>query len=291
MKNIKLFLVFIVLIGITGCSQNNSDDELSIVTSFFPLQSLVEEMLGYHVSVIIEGGGDPHDFEPTAKQRVAIAEADVFFYHGAGFEFWFNEDMVDQGQSIELSFGIDLLEDLDQHAHGHDSVDPHTWLDPNNAKIILLNIHETLMELYPESKESLDNNLERLTQEIDALINDYSKLVHADNVNMVVDHHAYGYIAEAFNLNQKAIIEGVADGDVSFKQTEAAIEEINDLKVKAIFVDPSYRNDIVDTIAKATGVQVLELYTLEQRIDDRSYLDMLRANYENLSKGLGVTND
>lgn len=288
MKIYKIIISLILVLIITGCRSDKDDDAMKIVTSFFPVHSLVEELVGHEVSVIVDGGGDPHDFEPTAKQRVAIAEADLFFYHGAGFEFWFEESMVQDGISVEVSEGIKLLEDLDHDSHGHGGVDPHTWLDPNNAHIILDNIYQALLEFDLENKASYKENYEKISKELDAIILDYEHLNKARNKNMVVDHHAYGYLEKGYNLKQEAIIEGVADGDVSFKQTETAIEQIQDLKVKAIFVDPSYRNDIVETIQKATQVEIYDLYTLEQGIDDFTYLEMLKINYDNLNKGLGL---
>lgn len=289
MKIYRVLLAVLLVLVATACSQkNNNEDDLKLVTSFFPVHSLVQQMVGREVEVMVDGGGDPHDFEPTAKQRVKIAEADLFFYHGAGFEFWFNEDMLEDGLSVELSNGISLLEDHDHASHGHDTVDPHTWLDPKNAQVMLDIIHATLLDVDPENGEVYNKNYEKISDELNGIIEDYERLKDVKNKHMVVDHHAYGYLESGYGLIQDAIIEGVADGDVSFKQTERAIEQIKELQVKAIFVDPSYKNDIIDTIQQATNVEVYDLYTLEQKIDDRSYLEMLRANYENLSKGLGA---
>ena len=286
MKNIKVLMIALVLLLVAGCTKTNEANELKIVTSFFPVQSLTQALVGQDVRVIVEGG-DAHHFEPTPKERVAMAEADLFLYHGAGFEFWFEPSMVTKGLSVEVSKGVDLLEDLDHDGHGHGGVDPHTWLDPNNAAIMLDNIYQALVELDPSGQELYKTNYDKVSKELNEIISDYKQLLEVKNHHMVVDHHAYGYLEKGYNLHQEAIIEGVATGDVSFKQTERAIEEIKELGVKAIFVDPSYRNDIIDTIQAATEVDVFNLYTLEQKVDDRSYLDMLKANYESLYKGLG----
>ena len=288
MKHFKIIIASLLVLGLVGCSQNNNKKELNIVTSFFPIHSLVKEMVGHEVEVIVDS--DAHDFEPTAKQRVKIAEADLFFYHGAGFEFWFEDSMVNDGISVELSKGIPLLEDHDHDHEGHDhgAIDPHTWLDPANGKIMLTNIYESLIETDPKNKDLYQENFDTLTQEFDLLIQNYQTLTTIDNTTLVVDHHAYGYLEEGYNLKQEAIIEGVADGDVSFKQTERAIEKINTLNIKGIFVDPSYKNDIIDTIQKETNTTIYDLYTLEQGLNDYSYLEMLDMNYQSLSKGLGT---
>lgn len=279
MKKIKITLIFLILILLSSCKKTPSNDK--IVTTFYPIHSLTEELTKQPVESIIEGGGDPHEFEPTARQRALISETDLFLYHDDSFEFWFDEEMLDKGKAIAVSEGIEFIDDDD-----HDGIDPHTWLDPKNAKIILNNIYEGLIELNPENEAEYKHQFDLMNSKLDEIISDYESLSTKNNKTFVVDHHAYGYLEKEYGLKQVAIIQGISDGDASFKETERAIEQIQSLNIDAIFLDPSYQNDVIDLIKKETGVEVLDLYTLEQPVENLSYLEALKFNYEQLNKGV-----
>lgn len=290
----KILILLVLIMSLGACSAKpKENNNLSIVTSFYPIQSLTEAITGEKTKVIVSGGGDAHDFEPSVRQRAEISDADLFIYHGSGFEFWFEESMVKNGKVLELSKNIDLIEDdehdeHDEHEHDdhdHGGIDPHTWLDPHNALIYLDEIYKQLVEINPAKKDEYSKNYEKSKEELSLIINDYDKLYDLDNKNLVVDHHAYAYLAKRYGLNQEAIISGIAEGDASFKEIEAAIAKIKNLGVEAIYVDPLHHNDIMNTVSKEANVEILDLYTLENPVEGKTYFEMLRLNLEQLSKG------
>ncbi|PNB67724.1 hypothetical protein C1X30_35460, partial [Pseudomonas sp. FW305-BF6] len=73
---------------LSGCDQKNTaNDEhknhLTIYTTIFPLMDFAKKIGGKYVDVtsIYPAGVDTHDFEPTSKQIVKIANADLFIYN------------------------------------------------------------------------------------------------------------------------------------------------------------------------------------------------------------------
>ncbi|MGQ0517964.1 metal ABC transporter substrate-binding protein, partial [Bacillus sp. D-CC] len=66
------------------------------------------------VEAIYPPGADSHTFEPSQKQTVQVAKADLFVYNGAELE---HHDHGDGHKEDE---------------HHHDK-DPHIWLDPTLA--------------------------------------------------------------------------------------------------------------------------------------------------------------
>ena len=265
-KNISILLVALLL---SACT-TNSDHHADIVTSFFPIQSLVSAVRDKETVVIVDS--EAHDFEPTAKQRAQISEAKQFYYHGLGMEFWFSDDMVKDGKAIELSENMNVLPS-----------DPHTWLDPYNAMVMLDTILINLKEIEPETATKGQEVREEITQ----LINEYDSVLsnHKGDI-MMVDHLAFGYLADRYELVQKPIIAGVSEGEATIKEVIASVEIIKENNIKAIFVDPHHKTDVIDQIVKETGVEILPLYTMEQAVDDYTYLDLLKMNLESLEKGL-----
>lgn len=264
----KIISLLIVLLLITGCTGKQADDQ--IVTSFFPIQSLVSELRGQETAVIVDS--EAHDFEPTAKQRAQIANAKQFYYHGQGMEFWFDESMVKNGASINLSEGMDIIES-----------DPHTWLDPHNAMVMLDKIEINLVKVEPE----IEKQVAQVRKELLDIMSAYDRVLenHKNDI-MMVDHMAFGYLAHRYDLKQMPIIDGVSEGEATIKEVIASVELIKENNLKAIFVDPHHKTDVIDQIVKETGVKVLPLYTMEQAVDDYSYLDLLKMNLESLEKGL-----
>ncbi|MFD2629839.1 metal ABC transporter solute-binding protein, Zn/Mn family [Oceanobacillus kapialis] len=136
---------YIVLIGlllslllITACnseSENTSADNggdsevnpLKIYTTLYPLEDFTKKIGGEFVDVesIMPLGADAHNFEPTSKQMVDIAEADAFIYNGMGIESY-AESMSSalEGEDValvEATDGIETVEHSHDHSHGEEA--------------------------------------------------------------------------------------------------------------------------------------------------------------------------
>ncbi|MYL50937.1 adhesin [Halobacillus litoralis] len=138
MKKLAILLSFILtILVVTACGneetsteQNNeteSDEngELNVYTTVYPLQFFTEQIGGETVNVqsILPPGSDAHTYEPTTKEMVKMAEADLFIYNGAGLEGYakkISESIQPEGVEIlEAAADIDLKEHV--HDHGEDA--------------------------------------------------------------------------------------------------------------------------------------------------------------------------
>ncbi|WP_394219693.1 metal ABC transporter solute-binding protein, Zn/Mn family [Halobacillus trueperi] len=138
MKKLAILLSFILtILVVTACGneetsteQNNeteSDEngELNVYTTVYPLQFFTAQIGGETVNVqsILPPGSDAHTYEPTTKEMVKMAEADLFIYNGAGLEGYakkISESIQPEGVEIlEAAADIDLKEHV--HDHGEDA--------------------------------------------------------------------------------------------------------------------------------------------------------------------------
>ncbi len=98
-KFLSLFLLSIVAVILAACGGDDnattdketteqSTDKLSIYTTVYPLQYFAERIGGEYVDVssIYPPGANEHTFEPTQKDMMTLADADLFFYIGLGLE-------------------------------------------------------------------------------------------------------------------------------------------------------------------------------------------------------------
>ena len=96
MKKLYLLLLVAVLALFTAaCGDKSSTsqkteekDKLSIYTTVYPLSYFAQRIGGDYVEVasIYPAGANEHTFEPTQKDMMKLADADIFFYIGLGLE-------------------------------------------------------------------------------------------------------------------------------------------------------------------------------------------------------------
>src|SRR5699024_4988658 len=167
----KLFLpISAFLLLVAACSEEtantHSDSErLNVVTSIFPMYEITKEVAG--------------------------DRADVFIYASENMEAWVDSllDVVENEdvESVEFSKGLDLeleesnhsealedLEDVEEHGHEHDDVDPHFWLNPLNVKNQLPLVVNALTAADPEGAEIYTENAQRFSQALTELDQTYT---------------------------------------------------------------------------------------------------------------------
>jgi len=96
MKKLSVLLLVAVLALFTAaCGDKSSTsqkteekDKLSIYTTVYPLSYFAQRIGGDYVEVasIYPAGANEHTFEPTQKDMMKLADADIFFYIGLGLE-------------------------------------------------------------------------------------------------------------------------------------------------------------------------------------------------------------
>ena len=96
------------LLGAAGLAEART---LNVVASFGILADVVKNVGGDKANVVslVPPGGDPHVFEPTPTDAKNIAEADLVFVSGLGFEGWIDrlvEASGYQGKPVVVSEGI-----------------------------------------------------------------------------------------------------------------------------------------------------------------------------------------
>lgn len=182
--------------------------------------------------------------------------------------------------------------DGESHEHHHGSIDPHVWLAPLNAKVELGNIRDALVEVDPDGKETYDANYETYAAEFDKLDQEYKDgLKDLKNNKIVVSHEAFGYLCDAYGLEQEGI-EGInADSEPDAKRMAEIADYVRENNIKVIFSEELVSPKVAEAIASETGAEVLLLNPLEGLSDEEmaageDYFSVMRTNLEYLKKAL-----
>ena len=258
-------------------------------------------------SIIVDGSNSPHNFNLKPSNAKAIENADIIFWVGEDIESFLEKplksinkkakviEMMDVKGIKKLKFrernifeeheghddhghekkekhddhGHGKKEKHDDHAHGHGhgEYDPHIWLDPHNAEVMVEEIANQLAAIDPENADAYKKNSKNAIDDIEKLIKETKKEMKK-GISYIVFHDAYQYFEKEFNVSALGALTLNTDVAPGAKQISEIKEIIEHENVKCLFSEPQFNPDIIKSIAKGTNVKV-------------GVLDPLGANLEN----------
>ncbi|MFB7141899.1 metal ABC transporter substrate-binding protein [Gottfriedia sp. NPDC056225] len=308
MKFRKLAITTLLLAGtiLSACNKDTKQqstkdkNKLTIYTTIYPLQDFAEKIGGKYVDVhsIYPTGVDTHDFEPTSKQIVKIANSDLFVYNGAGMEPFADKikDALKNNNvaSLEASKNIELIKSNEEEVHEEDQhdVDPHVWLDPSRAKIEAENIKDELIKLMPKNKEYFEANYDKIDGQFDELDSELRNLVlHSKRKDIVVSHAAYGYLEQHYGIKQIPITGLSPSQEPSQKELKNVVDFVNKHNVKYILFETFATPKVASVVKDETHAEILRLNHLATISEDdvkkhKDYFDLMQENVDTLDKAL-----
>jgi len=144
-------------------------------------------------------------------------------------------------------------DDHGHEGHAHGAYDPHIWLDPMNAKVILSEMVEHLIENDQKNEAKYKANLKRAHKDLDKLIKKVKSELNKD-FKSIVFHDAYQYFEKRFGINILGAFTVNTDVMPGAEQLANIREIIEHDKVSCIFSEPQFNPDIIKAVAKDTNV-------------------------------------
>ena len=143
-----------------------------------------------------EDDHDDHDHDDHGKKEDDHDDHD-HDDHGKKEDDHDDHDHDDHGKKEEH----DDHDDHDGHeGHAHGEFDPHIWLDTMNAKAMLNEMAEHLIENDPKNEAKYKSNLDKALKDIDKLTIEVMTEL-SNSVSSIVFHDAYQYFEKRFNVN------------------------------------------------------------------------------------------
>ena len=154
--------------------------------------------------------------------------------------------------------GHDDNEDEGHEDHAHDgAIDPHAWLDPDNAALWLTAIAEELAAADPDHAQTYLRNAENAARQVE----DLADQIEADFAAtpppaFIVFHDAYQYFEDAFDISAQGAIS-LSDASAP---SAARLSEIRTIVaeqgVECLFAEPQFDPDILSAVADAAPVSI-----------------------------------
>ena len=164
----------------------------------------------------------------------------------------------------------------DHDDHGHDD-----WLDPENAKVILNEMVEHLIENDEKNASTYKKNLKNAEKDLDKLVKKVKSDLNKD-FKSIVFHDAYQYFEERFNVNVMGAFTVNTDVMPGAEQLAEIREIIEHDKVSCIFSEPQFNPDIINAVAKDMNIKTGVLDPLGATLEPGKdlYFDLIK----NMSK-------
>ena len=301
-----MYVLFFVIILVTlscekkGGKVTTGEKKLKVITTLFPLYDMAKNIGDdkAEVSLLLPPGVEAHSFEPKPSDIVKINQADIFVYTGKFMEPWADDVIkgavnknllvVDASRGTKMIVGV--FHDVDEPTG---SLDPHIWLDFDNAKIMVKNIVQAF-----QFKDSADANFYEqkandYSTKLTELDTSYKKGLATCKSKEIVygGHYAFGYPARRYGLRYLAA-QGVSpDAEPTANDLVRLVEQIKKNKIRYIFYEELTSSKIAETIAGETNAKMLLLNAAHNLSRDQfdqglSFFDILKRDLENLRVGL-----
>ena len=166
-----------------------------------------------------------------------------------------DHDDHDHDEHAKKEDGHDDHDDHDGHeGHNHGEFDPHIWLDPINAKVILFEMSKHLIENDPKNEVAYRANLSKAYKEIDKLTANVSSEL-TNSVASIVFHDAYQYFEKRFDVNILGAFTVNTDVMPGAEQLAEIREIIEHDKVACVFSEPQFNPDIIKAVAMDMNIK------------------------------------
>lgn len=256
-KLVLLMALALSAVSLTACSPATPVSEgLNIVATTTQVTEFTQAIIGDTGTVtgLIQPNQSAHSFDPSAKQLLAISQADAIVMNGANLEPWLADALAAanfDGLIINATLGIPLIDQ-----------DPHVWTSPALALSMVSNIASNLIDLTgEESGGPLEWNAVDYEKKLMAL-DEWTKAnfdqVPAEQRLLVTNHDAFTYFVDAYDITFiGSIIPSFDDNaEPSAAELDQLIADIEQSGATAIFSEASISPKLAKTIASEAGVTV-----------------------------------
>ena len=290
------------------------DEDLLVVTSFYPMYVAAENVIGDVEGVTLENFSEPqtgclHDYQLTAADMKLLSKADVFIVNGGGIESFLSDvaESYPDLKIVQACDGIDLLEsaegtgeshndlssnedadhdDHDHSEHSHGDENAHVWMNLADYQIQVQNICNGLSEADSAHAEQYAKNAQTYQGKVQELQQEAAELAsQIASQPVVIFHEAYEYIVQEYGLQLAGEMNLDEERQVSAGEVADILHSIEDNHVSVVLAEELYGTDMGEMVAKQSGVKVVYLDTLTRGdYSADSYLEGMRSNIEQLKE-------
>jgi len=247
------------------------------------------------VSIIESFSQDPHSYEASARDQLAVNEADLVIANGGGYDS-FIEQLAKAAGDKEIIFAYEP-EELDKepesddghnhdhdHDHGHGHENEHVWYDFHAVEDFANRLAGKLSQLDPDNTLYYSDRLTQFLNLIEIFEDRVALLAQKYEGSAVLSTEPVAdYLLDAFgleNLTPKSFSQAIEEElDVSPRVLLEVRQLILSKRIKLVVSNIQTGSSQVDellALAKAEGIAVVELSELLP--EGIGYIDWMESN-------------
>ncbi|QHJ70036.1 metal ABC transporter solute-binding protein, Zn/Mn family [Planococcus halotolerans] len=177
----------------------------------------------------------------------------------------------------------------EEHDHAHE-VDPHVWISPVLSQQLAESIKDELIERDGENAEEYEANYEQLIEELKVLDQSFNEMAAAaEQKAFFVSHSAFGYWADAYDLEQVAVAGLNSQDEPSQQALVNIVKQAEELNIDYIAFEQNVSSRLTEVIQKEVGAEAVQLHNLsvltQEEIDaGETYFSLMEKNLEVMEK-------
>ena len=204
--------------------------------------------------------------ESRGLMTLGFREGGAFDDHGHDEHDDQDEHDKDDDHDHEKHDDHDDHEKHNEHDHGE--VDPHVWLDPENAKAMVHEIEEALAKADPANAATYESNAEAVMAKLDSLVAEIdSELQPVKGRGYIVFHDAYQYFENRFGVSAIGSITVSPEVLPGAERISDLQEKVRSLDATCVFSEPQFEPKLVATVTENTNARTGVLDPLGTAID------------------------
>ena len=299
-------LAGVLLLTLAACSGGSSDTapssaaagaadasgQVQVLASTNVWADVVEQVGGEHVavtSIITDPSADPHSFQSSARNQLAVSKAALIVENGGGYDDFMQTMLASAGTGVPVINAVDVSGITPTDGE----LNEHVWFDfPTVAKVAdavaarLATIDPANADTYQANAEAFDKSVGDLSTQAAAI-----KAAH-DGAPVAITEPVPMYLLAAAGLDNvtpgefSEAIEN--ETDVPAAVMDQTLKLFTGKQVKVLVYNEQtsgpQTEQVVDA-AKANGIPAVPV--TETLPDGQDYLSWMQANIQALSQALG----
>jgi zinc transport system substrate-binding protein len=312
-------LAVAVLPGCKSCGEKGAGSgRTTVAVSIFPIYDLTKRIAGpdADVTLLLPAGRNEHSFDPTPKDIESASKAKLGVMVGLNLDPWMEKLLKDAAPNAKIlkvgdrvptltikddPIGADEHDDHDHddhdkdhhddhhddHDHAKGAADPHVWLDPQRAQLIVRAIAEELGRVdsahalaYRERGTALEKDLGVLDKEVEEKTKAFKRR------GFVTFHGSFSYFAERYKLDILAVIEPFPGSQPTSDYVQKVLEVVKKKNVPALYSEPQLDPRPAKIIADEAKIPLGVLDPVGGQPETDTYEKMIRFDVAALEKHL-----
>lgn len=325
-KLVSIFLSTVIicsLFSISGCGKTEkvqkSDGKISIVTTIFPYYDFVRQLAGdkADIRLLLSPGSDPHSYEPTPSDIVAIENCNLFIYNGGESDEWVdgvlssienkNVKVMKMMEYVTLRHEQSMVhnhehaehEDMDDNDEGHDheegeEYDEHIWTSIRNAERMSASIADELISLDSKNSDYYNEKKADYISSLDSLDKKFTEVTNNKKRDTLVfgDRFPFLYFVSDYNLGYECAFPGCShETEPSTAVVSHLIDFTRENNIPVVFYLELSSGKIAQIISEDSSAKTMQFsschnVTKEDFENGATYISVMEQNLEALKEAL-----